>query len=334
MQSPGPKLSSEIYRTFLRHPSSFILHPSMISQFSILASALSDDPRQAPRIARRFGFAGLLFDAESPALNIADLSVSGRREFRHVLSADDRQLVGLRADLGPRGFGPGADVDRALARLARMMDAAAGLQAPLLCLDLGPLPIPPRQATPKPKIRPEEAGIIIIPSPLEAAPASQGAQLPEIPAAVDPNFPIQVDAALRELGRLADRTSVTIAMRSDLAGFAAIERALTAANCPWFGVDLDPVAILRDEWEMDEIFSRMGSLVRHVRARDALCGADRRTKPAVIAAGNIEWGRLLANLDRAGCHGWITIDPLELPDRLRSAAEGLAQLRKLTRHEP
>ena len=56
----------------------------------------------------------------------------------------------------------------------------------------------------------------------------------------------------------ADRHGVVVAFRSELAGFAAIDRAMKSAACPWFGVDLDPVAMLIDEWSEDEIFSPSG----------------------------------------------------------------------------
>jgi len=296
-------------------------------QLSIVASALSDDPRQAPRVARLHDFAGLLYDAFSAALNIPDLSPSGRRDFRHLLSAENRQLVALRCDLGPHGLGPGADVDRAIARLGKVMESAAALRSPLLCVDVGPLPNPPRQEKPKPRVKPEEAGLIIIPSPLQAA--SEASTLHHVPEKIDPNFPIRVDAALRELGKLADRLSVSIALRSDLSSFAALERALSAANCPWFGVDLDPVAILRDEWDIDEIFSRLGPFIRHVRARDAVRGDDRRTRAVAIGAGSVNWNQLLSHLNDAAYEGFLTIDPIELPDRLGCAIAGRDHLRLL-----
>src|SRR5215213_11152806 len=111
-------------------------------KLAVVASALSNDPRTAPQLARRAGFAGLLFDARTAALDVTELSLTGRREFRHMLSGQDQQLVGLRHDLGSKGFGPGADVDRELSRLSRVMETATGLGAPLVCVDLGPLPVP------------------------------------------------------------------------------------------------------------------------------------------------------------------------------------------------
>src|SRR5690348_8847230 len=102
-------------------------------KFSIYASALSADAREAAKTSRELGFGGLQFDVYGAELRIPDLSGSGRREFRRVLETHEQQLVGLRADAGPKGFGPGADVDRLLTGLDRAMEAAAGLASPLLC---------------------------------------------------------------------------------------------------------------------------------------------------------------------------------------------------------
>ena len=91
----------------------------------------------------------------------------------------------------------------------------------------------------------------------------------------------------------------------------------------------DPVAILRDVWPMDEIFSRIGGLIRHVRGRDAVRGADRRTRPASIGRGSVNWGEFLAKLDEAGYQSWLTIDSLELENRAAAAQAGLEFLKKL-----
>ena len=287
---------------------------------AVVAAAVSQDPRLAPARSRDAGFAGLLFDAYSPSLNVPDLSDSGRREFRHLLSAQDQRLVGLRWDAGPKGIGPGADVDQVIERLDRVMEAAAGLMTPLVCADLGPLPEPPPDVKPKSKVTPGMAGLILLPTAADVAAAKEPEATQSSHRPPDPGFVSQVDAALVELGRRADRYNVTVAFRSELASFAALQRALTQARCPWFGVDLDPVSVLRDDWDLDELFSRLGDVVRHVRARDAVRGADRRTKPAAVGRGNIDWGQLLGNLEGAGYVNWITVDPLELSDRTAAAA--------------
>jgi sugar phosphate isomerase/epimerase len=135
----------------------------------------------------------------------------------------------------------------------------------------------------------------------------------------DAPFGSSVDGALHELGRRADRYGVVVAFGSELASFAAVGRALAAAACPWFGIDLDPVAMLRDAWPPDEIFSRLGNLIRHVRARDALLGADKRTKPATIGTGSVQWNELLAKFTDAAYSRWLTIDPTDLPQRAAAA---------------
>jgi sugar phosphate isomerase/epimerase len=294
------------------------------NRIAVMSTALSSGARQAAALARVAGFAGVIFDAYAPALSIPDLSQSGRREFRHVLQDQQIELVGLHGDIGASGFGPGADVDRLIHQIDRAMEAAAGLGAPLLCLEIGPLAEPPRAIEPKTTITPEQAGLILVPA-RDATPA----ETPASQTPVDAALLASVSSAVAEIARRADRYSVVIALGSSLASFAALEQAIGSARCPWFGVDLDPVAALGDEWEDDEIFSRLSSLIRHVRVRDALLGTDRRTKPAVVGQGNVPWPSLLAHLDAAGYHGWLTVDPNELPDRPRAASAALAHLRSL-----
>jgi sugar phosphate isomerase/epimerase len=296
-------------------------------KYAVMAGALTDDLRNAPRLGRSMGFAGMVFDAYSPRLNLAELSTSGKRDFRHLLSAQHQQFAALAVDIGPKGILLGADVDRVIARVDTTMETAVGLGTKLVLVDLGPLPAPPQQPKPKKKVEADEAGLIILPplsmGAIEAAPAEP------VSGPADPDAFGQIDAAMEEVGERADRYGVTIAFRSDLASFAALERAIKSTSCPWFGVDLDPVAMLRDAWPADEIFSRVGGLIRHVRGRDAVVGADRRTKPAPIGRGSVNWGEFLANLDAVGYQGWFTIDSLELENRAAAAQAGLEHLGKL-----
>src|SRR5688500_4257725 len=140
-------------------------------KFAVVTAAMSDDPREAPHVARRAGFNGLQYDAFGARLRIPDLSVSGRRDFRHMLASQDQELAGLRVDTGSKGLSSEADVDRVLARLDSAMDAAAGLNSRLLCVDLGPLPEPPPGEAPKPKVTQEQAGLLILPPSVTAPPA-------------------------------------------------------------------------------------------------------------------------------------------------------------------
>jgi sugar phosphate isomerase/epimerase len=297
--------------------------PDESLKLGVVAAALSADVRSAPLLARKAGFGGLQFDARTASLDIPELSGTGRREFLQVLSSQGQQLVGLRYDVGRKGLGPGADVDRELSNLQRVMEAAKGLGTPLVSVDVGPLPAPAVTELAKPEVTAQLAGLILLPD-SGAAPTAKPQPAPPPP---DLALMSQIDAALVELGRLADRTGTVVALRSELSSLAAVGRALRAADCPWFGIDLDPAAVLGDDWNLDEVFSRLGSQIRHVRGRDALRGADRRTKPALIGRGDTDWPHLLANLRDVDYRGWITIDPIDLPDRAAAAAAAIAHLR-------
>lgn len=295
-------------------------------QYSVVASTFAQDVRESLRRSREEGFDGIVFDARSPAIAFAELSASGRREVRQLLASQRQTLVALRADLGPRGFAPGADLDRAIAGVASAFEAAAGVGALSVLVDLGPLPAP-AHAPPKPRVTPQQAGLILLPESV-AAPAPQPSS--EAPKS-DPAFIAQLDAALAELGRHADRLGMTVAFGNSLASFASLDQALQRVACPWFGVDLDPIAILRDDWDVDAIFSRLGPLIRHVRARDAALGAEKRTKPLPIGRGDTNWGQLLDALHDTDYRGWLTIDPTDLPDRLGAARGAATYLRQLVK---
>jgi protein TonB len=156
--------------------------PTNRFNLAVTAASLADDPRRVPEAARRAGVAGVLFDAYSPALDIPELSQTGRREFRHRLAAQQQQIAGLQVDLGGKGLGPGADVDHLLSRLERAMEAARSLAAPLVCVDLGPVPAPAPEerdgaaASPSPRSEVRAAGPA--PASLTAAPSPLPALLP------------------------------------------------------------------------------------------------------------------------------------------------------------
>ncbi|CAN5444621.1 hypothetical protein BH09PLA1_BH09PLA1_16340 [soil metagenome] len=296
-------------------------------QFSAIAAALSDDPRQAMSQSRSMGLAGLVFDAFSANLSLPDLSGTGRREFTHILQSSAQSLVAIRADIGPRGFAPGADLDRLLAGLDRVMQVARDLKAGAVSIDLGPLPEPTEPVKAKSTITPEQAGLILIPSSSET---SANAKTPAATPAVrppDPAFASHVDGALQALCGIAERFQVRLGLHSSLSGFASLDRAMKSVRCPWFGVELDPVAMLPDRWSVDETFSRWGDSIVHVLARDATLGDAGRTRAMAVGAGDVAWEELLAALDSAGYRGWITLDPRDLPDPAGAMRSGLARLK-------
>ena len=87
--------------------------------------------------------------------------------------SEDVRLVGLSADLGARGW-PGADVDRALERLDRVLEAAKGLSAPLVRGRRPPAAGRGRSGR-KPTVTQDMAGLLILPgsTALSAVPHSR-----------------------------------------------------------------------------------------------------------------------------------------------------------------
>lgn len=279
-------------------------------QFSIDAAIAGNDLRQAAAVARQVRAEGVVIAARGGGVDLTALSSTGAREVRRVLASADVQLVALRHALGPDGLSPRADLDRAVETLESILRGAAELGRPMVCVDLGPLPPAAEPAAPPPPPRPtaEQAGLILLPTPGEAPPPSPSTP----PPPRDPQFEASVDAVLREVGRSADRYGVVVAFSSSLAPIASLHRSVSAAGCPWFGVDLDPLAVLADEEDRDAVLSRVGPLVRHARARDGVRGAGNRVRAVELGQGQVDVPRLLRDLDQAGYHGFVTVDAREL----------------------
>ncbi|MFT3787065.1 MAG: sugar phosphate isomerase/epimerase family protein [Tepidisphaeraceae bacterium] len=295
-------------------------------RFSVTLRSFPGDTRDALRAASAAGFTGVLLDSISPTLKPHELSQTGRRELLHLVSSSNLTLTGLQARLPGDGFAPKADVEQSLAHATRAMQACADLKAPLLCLDVGPLPSAPVEDLPKPAVTEAMLGLLVLPTKKDveriAAPLTSVAKS-------DPAFEDSVNAALTELGQRADRFGVVVAIRSSLASHASIDRALKAVRCPWFGVDLDPVALLADEMPVDEVFARIGPLVRHVRGRDAVRGLGNRVQTTLLGEGKVDWTGLRALLDDAGYAGPITVDPSDLPNTAIAASLGRTTLERV-----
>lgn len=277
-----------------------------------VASSLSPDLRQSALAARTLGLDGVLVDVADPGSAIVHLSDTGQREVRQIFASRNLVLAGLDVALPARAFRPESDIDQVLSFCRSALNACRGLGATVLCLDVGQLPVPPAPPAPKPpRISPEQAGLIIIPSPADIKPSEAPVQ--QLPQR-QPEFEASTESAMRELCAHADRLGVVLALRSQLSSLESLAAILHRLDCPWFGVDLDPVGILKDDWLLDDVFDRLGTLIRHVRGRDAIGGTQRRTQPALIGRGDTNWPALLANLQAADYRGGICLDPRSTPD--------------------
>ena len=316
-----------LYRAQLN--SSKLIDMKLANRIAIVADALNSDPRAAAAHSHQLGFSGLQFDAFGSA-KLTELSQTGLRDFRHTLSSHNQAFVGSRVDFGIAGIMPGADVDRILHQLEKVFEANRPLGSSLVCAEIGPLPEPVISPVVKQRISQAQAGLLLLPDPTSLAESVEPVN--PIDPAVQQKFDTAssfVASALAAIGELADRYQIALAVRAELASYAAIAHALESARCPWLGIDLDPVALLRDQWPVDEIFAKLATKILHVRARDAQSNSSHRTKPAIIGTGHTRWPALLHLLDDASYQSYLTIDPIDLPHRPTAAIAGLAALNKL-----
>jgi sugar phosphate isomerase/epimerase len=299
------------------------------SKLSIDAAPLANsDLRAAARTARGLGCEGVVLAARSRSLDLTQLSDTGAGEVRHVLSSHGQQLVGLSHTLEPAGLSPQADLDRELSRFKSVLRLSGTLLRPMVLIDLGALPPPPvAPEPPRPRVTQEQAGLILLPE----ATAIEPAPAPIPPSPRDISFAASAHTALREMGALSDRYGVVVGFRATLAPFAALYHALRTADCPWFGVDLDPLAMLVDDQEGHAILSSIGPLVRHVRARDGIRGTGARAQVTPLGAGEVNWAELSSDLESAGYDGWLTIDLNGLTSPQDAAQVAVARLRPPSR---
>jgi len=295
-------------------------------KLSIRAAAFGETLRDALPRAQRAGFCGISLDIFSSLLDAASLSQTGQREVRHLLARHDQALASLRAAIP--GASLASDLDRVLWQAQRCMTAAANLGAACVCLDVGHLPPPRRESgiAPRPTITPRQAGLILLPGSMdmpvpEESPADPR-ELAQWPA---------IQQAVTEIARIADHMGQRVALSSELSSMESLGQLLAAANCPLMGLELDPVAVLSDRWDMSKTLSRLGTLVLEVRGRDALKGASGRTQSTPIGRGSVNWEELLHLLDEGAFKGWLTVDPLTLPDRADQARRAATYFAALLR---
>lgn len=289
-------------------------------RLAVLAHALSTDLRSVPDRARAAGFDGLVIDPLAfPA--VLDPSRTAQREIVHLLARAGQPLVGIDVRMGNDGLAK--DLDREVDRVQRAIDVARGLGGTTVLCDLGPLPPAPDESATKPAIAPAALGKLILPDP----PAAPRAVVQSPPR--DPAFEASVNAGLQAIADRANRAGCIIAFRASLGSFSSLAAALSRVDCPFFGIDLDPLSMLADAWTLDELFSRLGGSIRHVRGRDGLRGTTGRVVASELGTGHVVWTEVITALRDSDYRGAITLDPSELSIRSSDAvARGAARLRE------
>lgn len=283
----------------------------MLSRMSVRAVCLQEDVRTALPVAKRLGYRGVQLDMVIGELSLQQLDGSGRREVRHLASSHDLEIESVRAEVPPGALSTPTDHDRLLWLVRQALEVASGIGTHCLCVDIGRLPRVRQEKQATAPVR--DPGLIIIPSPRDQEIGHEPAIEPAELALWD-----GVDAVMREIGALADRIGMVVAFSAELSTFASLERMLRV-QCPWFGVDLDPVSVLREKDDVEPVLDLVGPLVRHVRARDAVRGSGGRTQAAEIGRGSTNWAEFISLLDSGSFGGWFTVDTVDLPARASAA---------------
>jgi len=290
------------------------------NKLSIRAVSLGDDLRQIAPLAQSIGYNGLQLDMAIGQLALAELSTSGSREVRHIISSSNLELDSLCAGIPADMLMNANQHDRVLWMFKRVLQTATSLSAGICCLDLGRIPGVAQEPVARPK-KPLASSLIIIPEEAPIEPLEPQVDPKEL-AAWD-----GIDIIMRELGAMAEDAGIVLAFSTDLSSFSSLSRLLTGARCHWFGVDLDPVSVLRDRWDLERILDTIGTSIRHIRGRDAIRGSAGRTQPVTVGQGSTNWPQTLHLLDAGGYSGWVAVDTVELPDRVQAAQRAVNHLK-------
>ena len=262
------------------------------------SSAVSDF-RLAAVAARQCALNGLTTSAA--ALGVRELSQSGRREVRAILSRNSLAGAALRADLPGRGLTLDADADRIMAELEAGLAAACDCGFSVVACDLGRVARTESRPPPRRAIDPKAAGDILLPEP---------ADLPSLPVPAPLTAEERRHAAfatevMRTLGDRADRIGVPLAFSTSLATTADLVALLASTACPLFARELDPAAALS---EGPASVVAMEPFILHVRGRDALAGPEGRTRAVKVGEGDVNWPELLEALADADFRGFVSME--------------------------
>lgn len=270
-----------------------------MNPFPRLACDLTDaaDLRGALAEAGRLGFVGASIAAR--ALNPRELSQTGRREVRHLLSSHNLAGAALRFNLPGKGLTPDLDADRFLDRLRLCLELARDCGFECLACDLGAIPRAPETAPLPRPIDPGMLGALILPETSDALPVEPARPLTEKERAQAGS----VNDILREAGGVADRVGVPVALGAGLARTHDLVVLLADAACPLFGRELDPAASL-EETPPDLV--AIEPPLFHVRGTDAHA-AGGKTRSAPPGEGDVNWPALLEALRDGDYHGFITL---------------------------
>lgn len=155
----------------------------------------------------------------------------------------------------------------------------------------------------------------------------QAGPVPEKP---DDPMGSRLSEAMLALGQHGDRVGSSLALETGLESGDALARFLGRFDCGSLAVNFDPANLLMNGFDPYESARALHGRIVHAHAKDArVVVANRTAREVPLGHGDLDWMRLLRDLDEIDYHGWLTVEQEVGDNRLADVAAGVAILRRL-----
>jgi sugar phosphate isomerase/epimerase len=154
-------------------------------------------------------------------------------------------------------------------------------------------------------------------------------QAGRVPAPDETANPYLVESLLA-LGQHGDRVGSVLALETGLDAPAHLAAFLDRFDTGGLAVNLDPANLLLHGHDPYEAVAVLQRRLAHVHAKDACrAAANRAAQEVPLGHGDLDWLRLLDDLNDIDYRGWLVIEREAGSQRLADVTSGVAFLRRL-----
>ena len=132
---------------------------------------------------------------------------------------------------------------------------------------------------------------------------------------------------LTELATIGNHIGTTLCLRSGTGEPDRLLDLLKGIDTGPLGIDFDPAATISAGREVSSDYSKLHSLVRHVRATDTAIAADNSSVEVPIGQGRVPWMELIVMLTEGKFSGWMTLERTTGPSKADDISSGLEHLK-------
>lgn len=135
--------------------------------------------------------------------------------------------------------------------------------------------------------------------------------------------------ALGDLARHANRVGATLAITPTGESAERLAKLVGSIDEGPIGVNFDPAVFVVAGHDPADALRTLYQLVTHVVVRDAVREADGTGIEVPVGRGEVPWDELLAMLDEAGYHGWLTVERTQGDDKAADMGRAIQYLRRV-----